>query len=621
MKKCLLFITGLLFALAFTPTPSAHAQDDIFCIEDMFANDFECAEAGVSNFCDSSRVQSVNSIYHDSYCNITRDTDDDIDAIVATQFDIKDPDVVKDILNLEFRDYSLLPDGLKSYSLAELTNRVTEAYEKEKVLHYMRESLKQEFEVSEQWYNATLLDSPVDLVADLNLIDIKIFGSQAKWNEDVYSFPSGDAEEGAGATPGVGQITSEPGDTSSETGDSSGEEPQGPPLFNVEEDCVPPNHPDAEPPDPAEVPALCGNNKLETGEECDDDNNESGDGCSNTCILESAGSLLCQDPEAVTFQKFESSRTTRSDEISVEADDTPLLCPPGTRPKHNPEATKQPSYPQSAGYPGPDTGGRLKAFPPSNKPACPSGYSQLEFDYLNLGEGTMDEADTPICIPTKLCGDINAACQFLFDQDCETASKELGFSLEALFCVEVKKENRPLSPYALNEGCIDCHIRAMVEILDELLVKNVAPLENTMSAYSISNRWGPQFSFDLNTAVKPDTKISELAKVPSAIKQANEEMEKLRNAWKDIKAPDIVREGDAVALLQQYQALEAKKEQQYFEKLKNYRVNTYPVKDTQFAGRVGKLLDQWSESFAHIQDVYIAIAEATNFRNKKLCEF
>ena len=53
---------------------------------------------------------------------------------------------------------------------------------------------------------------------------------------------------------------------------------------------------DDEPADGAPVATSCGNGKIDPGEECDDKNKASGDGCSSTCKLESAGiGDLCAD--------------------------------------------------------------------------------------------------------------------------------------------------------------------------------------------------------------------------------------------------------------------------------------------------------------------------------------
>src|SRR3989338_6089227 len=39
----------------------------------------------------------------------------------------------------------------------------------------------------------------------------------------------------------------------------------------------------------ATVPAICGNGALEGGEQCDDGNESSGDGCSSACVREGGG--------------------------------------------------------------------------------------------------------------------------------------------------------------------------------------------------------------------------------------------------------------------------------------------------------------------------------------------
>jgi len=73
---------------------------------------------------------------------------------------------------------------------------VQNAYNKEKSLQHNARSLKFKFKVAEQYWDGTLNDSaPFDLIVDLNLIDIVLFGSKAQWNSDVFAFPLKEDEE------------------------------------------------------------------------------------------------------------------------------------------------------------------------------------------------------------------------------------------------------------------------------------------------------------------------------------------------------------------------------------------------------------------------------------------
>jgi len=62
-----------------------------------------------------------------------------------------------------------------------------------------------------------------------------------------------------------------------------------------------------------DIPKICGNGKVESGEECDDGNTIDGDGCSSTCTNE--GALKCIDSDVsagtITEQSFVAGTTTR----------------------------------------------------------------------------------------------------------------------------------------------------------------------------------------------------------------------------------------------------------------------------------------------------------------------
>ncbi|PIZ74384.1 hypothetical protein COY07_00805 [Candidatus Peregrinibacteria bacterium CG_4_10_14_0_2_um_filter_43_11] len=624
------------------------------------------SESSYAAFCDTEGA--LETTYHSVYCDAAKSYDEDIYDIVAVQFDIEDAindkgvflksDIVRGILNLEPIDIDTLPESLRlAYELkgrpdvgiSVLTQNILAAYEKEKTLHHIREGMKREFSASEKWYNADSSDSPFDLIDDLNVIEIILFGSQAQWKDDIYKFPVKDDKKASGSSAGdTGESdttnSSNPsgGVQNEQQGSAEGSTPSAQP------ECLPADDPNADVPDSnpstasilGVIPPLCGNSVLDQGEACDDGNNKAGDGCAPDCKLEDIGSLQCFDPEAVTFTSFSSnpqkgdsdssnnssssaSSTTEStgSTESTSPSSGENACPPGTYPP-KPGDVGQPQVPQSPKYPGPFVGGVLKAFAPGKRPPCPPGESEISITAMGQ--------KTSACVATELCGDFDATRDFLFGkgwQDDEEKSK-IALSIEALFCVNVKKENRPESPYALNEHCIDCHIRGMVDALDQMLQKNVAPLENTQSAFAISNRWGPSVSFNLNVAVKSKTKLSDLAKPFSDAGKANEKEKKDRQKRankvdenNEVAQPTVIRTADLNKILTEYNNFKEQKDQAYFESLKNYRLNSDAESEVQFAGRILPLLEQWRSSFEKIQNVFVSMYQTSKFREKKECEF
>jgi len=194
-------------------------------------------------------------------------------------------------------------------------------------------------------------------------------------------------------------------------------------------------------------------------------------------------------------------------EIFEKADDSDdEACPPGIFPRKETEEETDIKDDakfeniQSDSYPGPFIGGTLKQFPPSARPPCPEGYIELPF--------LKDEGES-ICVPKNICTDFNDVREKLFGPDWEgdEVTFETASMIEAFFCLDIIEHNRPESPYELNEGCVDCHIAAIVDSIDKALQTNVTPLQNTMTAFGQSNRWGPNFNLDLNTMIKSSLKF------------------------------------------------------------------------------------------------------------------
>jgi len=625
-------------------------------------------------YCDTS----AKSLYKDTYCNLKpfdstlgqEALNEDALKAVAIQiaYDPKNPEsdgenadtgLVKLILedqehvcsnvkkymedeNVEEKDFPTEIKNacfLKENEIGNLNLIITKAknaYQKEKVLQQTKDNLKYELEASEKWWDGTLTNSTFDLIVDLNLIETVLFGKKAVWTNDVWAFPKKDEKDKGDST-----AENEPEDISGEEGPKEGSgQSIVPPKIptagkTTKPDCVSANDPDA---DTGSGPGSrfsnqkCGDGTVDQNlaEECDDGNDVSGDGCSQYCKNETAGSdLMCQDQEAVTFKTAGSSSTSKSYDNSLANSGTQdeAACPPGTFPRKsatvtNSSGTGTKDAPQSATYPGPFVGGTLKEFPEVVAPPCPAGQSEFSFSARGSTEKT--------CIPTELCADINDARDFIAKKlmkisdwrslPADDANRQALESFEFLFCVNITTANRPLSPYTLNDGCVDCHITQMVDSLEKALQGNVSPLENTMSAFGISSRWGPKFSFDLNTSVKSRFKllgISDKKPATAGPKKAQEETEHNNPTG----GTTLDFQESASDKLNRVLQGEEIRNAAVDETLKDYRVSGSNISDQAMISRVLPLFEQMRASFENMQSDIAGIVGTVNLDNKDQCTF
>jgi len=599
-----------------------------------------------AKYCDPTQTGGT---YRDIYCDIkyTDSIDNDLIKVVAEQVGYPE-EIVKLILNEgelmsnqkleEFInnnnadsdkqpiDFAKLPADIKdawrdSANWADIFNKVYTAYDKEKVLYHTKKSLEYEFKSSEKYWdgqiNTTPIiggDAPFDLIVDLNLIEIVLFGKQAEWMNDVYSFPvkkedggkdkGKDEENDQVESGGEGAIIE--GQAGGKSTGATNKEKQ-----NKTQKCVPADDPNADlgnHPGSEYANPNCGNGKTDAlnGEECDDGNKKSGDGCNQYCMLEKTGAgLMCQDTEAVTFQKPQSGQAegSPSGQSGSQSGSKSEGCPAGTlpnlevtMPEPEPIESEYPEPAQSENYPGPNIGGTFKEFPKSTRPPCPVGQSELKIQY-----GTKEEST---CIPTEMCSDLGT----------------LGMEgVEVMFCVNLIKENRPETPYQMNDGCIDCHIAAMADAVDKALQGNVSPLENTTGAFGISSRWGPKFSFNLTTAMK--TTLQLIFKAPTdPVKEAQKAAEKYKkdNEAKTTSIPS--QEGAAGSLESQAESVK-QTTKAVLENLENYREAGGVISDQEFYSRVTPLLNQMEASFNRLRNKYTGLAGSLKLDKKKKCEF
>jgi len=634
VRKYILIIGALLIgSLTFAPTPT-HAD-----------------------FCSGA---TVGSTYKKAYCQMklsgNKNLNTEIVKTVATQYGIEEAligfvlegDVCQKISQVkndetlneaaQLKEMGKFPPPFITACLPEkvsideqlfaqnLFSDIRNSYEKEKAMYFSKMKLKSKFEFSEMFWDGKInltLNDQFDLMTDLNLIEKVLFGSQAEWLNDVYEFPENMVEKEDPVT--LEELLENKEEKEEENNNENQQEEQDNEAEKIQ--CVPLNDPDSNPNLIVQNP-FCGNGSVDVflGEMCDDGNKISGDGCNQLCQMELGGSnLSCQDPEAVTFKEPEVVQKQLA------------ACPPGSVPKKIDASLKEeaPQAEQFSSYPGPSIGGTLKQFPNSERPICGPGESPVEIKVGGETKVATDGNGDPRCIPTNVCSDpdkarsIFAATAFPFPIGAITAAewkdlpedhpvRESLESIEALYCVNVSKVNRPLTPYAMNEGCIDCHITAIVDSLEEALTTNVTPLENTTSAFGLSSRFGPTFSFNLITTLKPKLKLTSPEKAVNAIDDANEKIKNLEGEAPEADEDQKIGESNQERLdriQSQNEAAEA-----YLEAaIGNYFLTTNTISDSEFSGRVSQLITQMRESFQSIQSKFQEMVDSTYLDETPIC--
>ncbi|MBI5422142.1 hypothetical protein HZA44_03335 [Candidatus Peregrinibacteria bacterium] len=299
----------------------------------------------------------------------------------------------------------------------------------------------------------------------------------------------------------------------------------------------------------------------------------------------------------------------------------PIDCPPGST------ATVEPPK-QSPNYPGPNVGGVLKAFPPSKKPDCGEGMSSAEITIFGETQSR--------CVPTSACGDYEAARKLIFGDnyknDPETA--KAAETLEAFVCINVLMVERPESPYPVNEGCIDCHVLGMNDLMSKLLENNVSCLENNMQAWGLSNRWGPKVAFNLDViqsfsanwlkrklgGQKPD--LTPQQEAQERAKQIEQDATHKLDPNRKTDEPTVdTLQGTDTIISREARAKELAQIAKN-EGLKFYRLASESESvDQKFNSSVSTMLEQMLGSFGRLQDLYVSIATGLKFKEKEECTF
>jgi cysteine-rich repeat protein len=624
------------------------------------------APAANANYCDGKKVTHYQKIYCDIEYKGNKDADQKVIETVAKQHDY-DERIVQGILDKNLceatKDISVnkLPDCVQTVctrgqfpsqneKLACWTNlnKVKTSYDREKAMYLNKKSLTFAFESSEMYWNGKLTDGPFDLIVDLNLIEQMLFGSRADWTNDVFKFPKKQDEKGGSSDDGEIDPNNELRDREVDgTEDEDAQAEDETDESDAPADCVPPDDPRA---DLGSGPGsnvnnlLCGNGVIDDlmGEACDDGNKESGDGCSQYCQTESAGgSLICQDPEAVTFRNPNDGNPSGTGD--GDGNNNEDGCPAGLVPiKVDTDRQERDDdlFEQYPGYPGPSIGGVLKQFPPSNRPICPpdsnpvpwiqtSGSQAVSTISVAGNQNYLMKDGEPVCIPTEWCVDPDVARDFLIQSiapgtdwrslDEDNDIRQAIEAIEAVVCVNISKENRPVTPYQKNEGCVDCHIVAMVDALEEALETNVSPLENTMSAFGYSSKFGPKFSFNLSTSVKAKLKIAETNTIEKAVEKAREAAAERREAL-EVDNPTI--SSPFLGTQQMEYLIKQHKERlnQVLEETEIYKTSNAVISDQEISTRITPLIIQMHQSFRNIQDKYVALLNVLELDSKDICQ-
>jgi len=614
------------------------------CKNSLYEDEFSCARLKAESYCNFSakvgRDDAEYNLYEEVYCNLAEGNDDEIYKILAKQFKAENPKMNAKTIESILQNPTIYTGDSYGTLSSDLYRRVRASYNREKITYQTKESLKQEFKFAEMWADGTLRNSPFDLITDLNLIEIILFGRMAEWKDDVYSWPKEKTEDDSNKKDNNSQKGQVPGD--SQKNDS----PSNNPSDNTQNDdpidqfeCVPEDSADENSDKDSDNDSKegvaqrgCGNGIKEGNEECDDGNQKSGDGCSNTCKSEEGATLSCTDNDAITFKKFtikDSKKGNNKDSGNSSAtnnhDELPITCPPGSKAVKKPALTKNIILKQPKNYPGPFVGGVLKNFPKSKKGKCPPGSKYTEISIFGKSEGT--------CIPHEFCTpDFKPMRKKLFGEGYEKnpAKVKAAEAIEASVCVKFTKVNRPESPYPVTDGCIDCHIRAMNDSMAKLLEKNVAPLENSMQSWGTSNRWGPSVSFDLNVLVgrginaifTPEyDRFTAKEKADKYIKQSQQKASNKLDPNKEQAKPTTVGTVNLDQLHNRYQlSEELTKIQSKFAK-SNYKITADASADqVVHAGLINKLREL-KESFKRIQEKYVNISLGITLHQKKQCTF
>jgi hypothetical protein len=562
--------------------------------------------AGMPDYCQPPQDQSQppipgEKLYRGIYCDTAKGMNED-EAFESTAdlMGFKKSSTVKAILEGEIPKPEDMPEILnKKYKDLKENDRKIAIYQDVKKVHARerqllrwRAELEPQLKSKEVWANGTTLDSPFDLITDLNLAEIVLFGSNAVWTNDIYKFPPEEgketaAESAGGSEGGTGNLPTEEGVPPPE------EFP--PPEEPGDLTCISPENPNASTENPQ-------------GGTQDGTNN-------NNPQIPGEPEPVCRDPEALTLRKYAvqtggGGTGGASGGGAGGEGQLPLDCPPGTyatyvrpeTPPLTPVEILTGQAPVASSLKGRVAGG-LKPLKKAPKPVCPAGSTKLTVS--SFGK------EKDICVPVSAQG-----CAL----DFEKIKGKLGEgAIEAAFCAKVSTVNRPASEYGITEGCIDCHVSGMIDVLETLRNQNISPLENTKNAFALSNRWGPKLSFDLKIYIKNklepfswgvDADYSPVANIDKDLKEAKIDCKPARYSAND--TPEQKK------IIDDYNKKCEAEQEKKAEVLKALKTTQEIQNDATFSEHITPMLLHMKSTFESIRNQFVGMG-AIEEKNKCKC--
>ena len=142
---------------------------------------------------------------------------------------------------------------------------------------------------------------------------------------------------------------------------------------------------------------------------------------------------------------------------------------------------------------------------------------------------------------------------------------------------------------------------------------------NTTSAFSISSKFGPSFSFNLNTATKAKLKYKTTDTASTSIKRANEYAAK---SVRDNTPPELTIQTLQGPLAEIAQAADQNEETRagIQEDTRMYRMSGEGISDQEVGGRIIPLLTQMRDSFINIEDKFEEMVGVTSLDEKDQCK-
>ncbi|MBI5411614.1 hypothetical protein HZA43_00370 [Candidatus Peregrinibacteria bacterium] len=571
----------------------------------------------IGDFCNKQTTENKWNIYKTQYCDMEKNMEDEVLRRVAKQLGVKwffgtvpDVQLLKDIINDRAIAVKKLPPAIQKKDRAELSALVNTLYRQEQVFQWEKDALLAEFKGSEVWANGSLFDSPFDLVSDLNLIEVVLFGSKAVITgpRDVYTWPKNEDEK---KEPAPAEELASRANVDDTYRSNTPTEPNG-----NNGDAAQPPAPDCIP-DAALSPS---------------DTNAPKNGTDNPSLETQEPpvlSLSCVEHNGLTFKPFQPATPSASPldkEGLGDLSPSDQQCPPGSHPRDSGSASSHPEKGDTGGFPPPPSppiekniSGSLPVLGINPRPNCPPPGMEIE---VNI-KGSVQKT----CIDWLPCANFNDTRRWLRNNlgvDEKTAD-----AVEAAFCVTVEKVNNPETTYPRDESCIACRIEHINDTLNKIHDQNVSPLVNTTMAFALSNKFGMNVYFNLTVAVKNLFHVVYPGKIPEA--QTFENL--VAKAQQDAAGkkdpaqqgpPPIINTADAAMSLEEVltatQRMREKQQAEFKDKIQAIRFGNDTAGQAGYWKTVEPALQALKKSFAGLNQRLLSVASSLKFKEKEKCE-